>query len=146
MRSFRDMACANFTGAFRHTHLQHHKDLNLPTDVDQKKKLEDPDWHFPLPRKRLLWSLVKQFTGLQISYVVKIARYANSSPEASGQTPWYQGNRLAYYFSALALIVYFHVFTLFLAYWIVPLATCMIATVCVYCQSIHRPSALAHTE
>lgn len=129
--------------AFRYTHLQHHKDLNLPTDVDQKKKLEDPDWHFPLPRKRLLWSLVKQFTGLQIWYVIKIARYVNSSLEASGQTPWYRRTRLAYYLSALALIVYFHVFTLFLAYWIVPLATCMIAFNRMRVLSEHPPTERA---
>jgi fatty acid desaturase len=113
--------------AFRHTHLKHHKELNLPTDVDQQKKLQDPDWHFPLPRRRLIWSLARQFIGLQIWYSLKILRYVNSNPEESGQTPLYRRMRLAYYFSLLALIIYFHVFTLFLAYWMVPLATCLIA-------------------
>jgi len=113
--------------AFRHTHLEHHRELNLPTDVDLQKKLEDPDWHFPLPRRRLLWSLAKQFTGIQIWYVIKILRYVNANPEASGQTPRYRLTRLAYYISAIATIIYFHVFTLFLAYWLVPLATCLIA-------------------
>jgi fatty acid desaturase len=113
--------------AFRHTHLQHHKNLNLPTDVDQRKKLEDPDWHFPLPRSRLLWSLARQFTGLGIWYVIKILRYTNASPEVSGQTRQYRMTRLAYYIVALALIIYFHVFTLFVFYWIVPLLTSLIA-------------------
>jgi fatty acid desaturase len=113
--------------AFRHAHLAHHRYLNLPADVDLRKKLEDPDWHFPLPRKRLLWTLAKQFTGLGFWYVVKIARYANANPEASGQTPRYRAARLSYYAAALALIIYFHVFLIFLAYWMVPLTTSLIA-------------------
>ncbi|MGH7931839.1 MAG: fatty acid desaturase family protein [Candidatus Binataceae bacterium] len=113
--------------AFRHTHLQHHRHLNLPTDGDLRKKLEDPDWHFPLPRRRLLWSLAKQFTGLGIWYVLKIFRYGNADAEASGQTRRYRLARVAYYISVLAVIVYFRVLTLFLVYWIVPLLTCLIA-------------------
>jgi fatty acid desaturase len=123
-RRLNDWACAALVTwpvlaslrAFRYTHLQHHKDLNLPTDVDQRKKLEDPDWHFPLPRRRLLWSLGKQFTGLGIWYVIKILRYTNANPEASGQTRQYRLARLTYYSLALALIIYFQVFTLFLLY------------------------------
>lgn len=113
--------------AFRHSHLAHHRYLNLPEDVDLRKKLEDPDWHFPLPRKRLLWTLAKQFTGLGFWYVVKVARYVNANPEASGQTRRYRRARLTYYAVMLTLIIYFHVFTLFLAYWIVPLTTSLIA-------------------
>lgn len=113
--------------AFRHTHLQHHKYLNLPVDGDLQKKFADPDWHFPVPRGRLAWSLLRQFTGLGIWYAIKIMRYGNADPAASGQTPLYRATRIAYYICALALIIYFRVFLLFLAYWVVPLATCMIA-------------------
>lgn len=113
--------------AFRHSHLAHHRYLNLTADVDLRKKLEDPDWHFPLPPGRLAWSLAKQFSGLGFWYALKVLRYANADPEKSGQTREYRRIRLAYYAAVLALIVYFHVFMLFLAYWIVPLATCTIA-------------------
>ncbi len=113
--------------AFRHTHLQHHKHLNLPIDGDLQKKFADPDWHFPVPRRQLFWSLSKQFTGLGLWYALKIMRYGNADPAASGQTPRYRAVRLGYYISALALIVYFHVLTLFVGYWLVPLATCMVA-------------------
>ncbi len=125
--------------AFRHTHLRHHQELNLPTDVDQRKKLEDPDWHFPLPRRHLLWSLAKQFTGLGIWYVIKILRYGNAEPEASGQTPRYRMARLSYYIAALAVILYFQVFTLFLLYWIVPLLTTLIALNRMRVLSEHPP-------
>jgi len=113
--------------AFRYTHLAHHKNLNLSTDPDRLKKQEDQDWQFPLPRWQLFWSVAKQFTGLGLWYVLRIIRYINSDAEASGQTPRYRLTRLIYYISALAVILYFHVFTLFLTYWLVPLFTCLIA-------------------
>jgi fatty acid desaturase len=113
--------------AFRYTHLAHHKNLNLSTDPDLLKKQEDPDWQFPLPIWRIVWSVAKQFTGLGLWYVARIVRYVNANTAASGQTPRYRLIRLAYYLATLTIMLYFHVFTLFLAYWVVPLLTCMIA-------------------
>jgi fatty acid desaturase len=113
--------------AFRYTHLAHHKNLNLNTDPDLLKKQEDPDWQFPLPLHRVIWSVAKQFTGLGLWYVARLIRYMNADAAASGQTPRYRLLRLSYYVVALSIIIYFHVFTLFLAYWLVPLFTCLIA-------------------
>lgn len=112
---------------FRYTHLAHHRNLNLSTDPDLLKKQEDPDWRFPLPRWRIVWSVAKQFTpGLGLWYVARLVRYMNANAAASGQTPQYRLARLAYYVSALSIIIYFQVFTLFLAYWILPVFTGMI--------------------
>jgi fatty acid desaturase len=113
--------------AFRYTHLAHHRNLNLSSDPDLRKKQEDPDWRFPLPRWRIVWSVAKQFTGLGLWYVARVLRYMNADAAASGQTPRYRLVRLAYYVSALSIIIYLRVFTLFLAYWLVPLFTCLIA-------------------
>jgi fatty acid desaturase len=112
---------------FRYTHLAHHRRLNLSTDPDLLKKQEDPDWRFPLPRWRIVWSVAKQFTpGLGFWYVARVLRYVNANAAASGQTTRYRLVRLGYYVVALSIIIYFHVLPLFLAYWILPLFTCMI--------------------
>jgi fatty acid desaturase len=107
--------------AFGKNHLAHHRHLNTAEDPDIKRKRNDPEWRFPMPRSRLNWIMLKQFTGLGFVYLVKV--FHSLDKNTDDETTRYKMARFGFYFAIAAIIIYAGVFKLFLMYWAVPFLT-----------------------
>jgi len=107
--------------SFSRNHLAHHQHLNTTEDPDIVRKQPDPEWRFPMPRSRLTWMILKQFTGLGFVYLVQVFRSLDKDAPDEGTA--YKVARYGFYLAALGIIIYAGVFKLFVMYWVFPFLT-----------------------
>jgi fatty acid desaturase len=105
--------------AYRQHHFAHHRSPNTDDDPDWLLR-DDRDWEFPKTR----WGLVKVFLfdilGLNVRDEI---RFFNRYFYPRGRKTWLDYLSWVYYGTLLAVLTYFALWPLFLAYWIVPLLT-----------------------
>lgn len=114
------------TSNYRKSHLGHHKYLNTELDPDLKMR-RNKEWEFPKTKNAVALILLRQITGLNAFHILgKIYRFGvkNKTVDKKEQTPLIQKIvRLCYYLLLITGLTVFHVWPLFLLYWILPAFT-----------------------
>lgn len=111
------------TRTYRENHLAHHNYINTQNDPDFVRKMNNPkeawEWQFPMSIKNLSLLLLKDVSGWNSSELFSIL-VGFSKNKNSKRYAFY---RIAYYVLAAGLISVFHLWTVVLLYWIIPILT-----------------------
>ncbi len=107
--------------SFSRNHLAHHRHLNTVEDPDIVRKQNDPEWRFPMQRRKLTRMILKQFTGLGFVYLVQVFRSLDKN--TADETRLYKLARTGFYVAAAGVIIYMGAFKLFVLYWAAPFLT-----------------------
>ena len=114
------------TANYRKSHLGHHKYLNTELDPDLKMR-RNKEWEFPKTKKAVALILLRQITGLNAVHILgKIYRFGvkNKTVDKKEQAPLIQKIvRPCYYLLLIGALTVFHVWPVFLLYWILPAFT-----------------------
>jgi fatty acid desaturase len=106
---------------YRRIHLAHHQCYFTDKDPDYRRK-QGLIWTFPQEARRLLATILKDLLGLTFLAFFKGKR-ANLAPEPSRAIVTPAWVRLSYYAVVAGLLTWFHLWPVFLVYWILPLVT-----------------------
>jgi len=117
------------TWGYRSNHWDHHKFTNSEKDPDCLRKVTPTNrrnWEFPTSWGRLLFSLLKEFTGISFVELLKFA-LTIAKHESRSQKPVSvqirQWTRLAFYAGFLALTIVMGFWKGLLLFWVVPFLT-----------------------
>jgi fatty acid desaturase len=115
------------TEGYRRNHLSHHAFLNTDKDPDWSWKRDKPDWQFPKTPWGLFVVLAKVGLGGGLLYhLVRMKKYG--APRALNHSQYLSSKstrivRMAFYFTAVALITWAGAWRIVGLYWLLPLAT-----------------------
>ncbi len=105
---------------YAQVHITHHRHYFSDADPDFNRKSGD-EWAQPQSWQRLLLSLLRDVTGLNIIKLIRGKKMASNPYPRRWQIPgWVQP---AYYLLIAALLTWFSLWPLFLLYWLLPLLT-----------------------
>ncbi|PIS10464.1 MAG: hypothetical protein COT73_09230 [Bdellovibrio sp. CG10_big_fil_rev_8_21_14_0_10_47_8] len=122
---FAGFPCFIGTHSYRLHHLQHHQHLNTELDPDWARKIHQPEWQFPMPKRMLARILFQQVLIGGYEWVVLTSTMLLKNLHLSAKDPRKkEGLLLATYFMAMfGLAIYFNLFHQLIFYWLIPLLT-----------------------
>ncbi len=109
---------------YRRHHAKHHIERNINTMADPDfERLHHAGWRFPMSRRSLAVSLLKDIFGLNTVELLREARDAkNNVVEASSDVKWLFARLLAFT-SGAVLLTLTHGWRLYIVYWLIPVLT-----------------------
>lgn len=111
---------------YRAQHLRHHSKLNTNEDPDLVRRKNHPDWTFPMRGTQLLLMILKDLLGFNLyQYIVKIFVVKKNAKKLKiEKLPKSYYVKMGFFYFLLAILLYsFSVESLFLIYWLIPIAT-----------------------
>lgn len=116
------------TRAYRVNHFAHHRHVNTAPDPDLMRK-QSSAWQFPMSKLRAIGILLRDLSGLntheQFGFFSRMAGARRAPQRAEGPSagPRYRLAQLGFYLALAGLFTAFHLWTVVLLYWVVPLFT-----------------------
>lgn len=128
---------------YRKNHLTHHRETNSSKDPDWVRKLDDPYFELPKPRRAVWLNLLKAISGFR--FVCEV-RNVMKSKDMRDIPTHIKRARLACYLSVLVIAATFGLLSELLMYWVVPLMTSFSFVMYVRSVAEHHGGTLAYED
>jgi fatty acid desaturase len=110
--------------SYRENHLAHHSYVNTDSDPDWLRKKDNPEWHFPQSRARLLGLFARDLVGIGGINLIKLAASLSSAARVPDKT--FARLRLAFYVIVLSALLSAGCGKALVLYWVVPFFTWLV--------------------
>jgi fatty acid desaturase len=110
--------------SYRENHLAHHNYVNTEKDPDWRRKRDNPEWQFPQSLGGLLSIFGRDLVGIGGLNLIRLA--ASLSSAARTPSKAFVRARLAFYVTALSVLICAGCGKALLLYWVVPFFTWLV--------------------